>query len=92
MPFCSQPEAFVEVWDRFQAGDEAGARATFDRMIAPINRIAAQVTGAYYHVNKELLRQRGIFRTATVRHPAGPPLDDLTRRELQEVIDALYGA
>jgi 4-hydroxy-tetrahydrodipicolinate synthase len=91
MPFCSQPEAFVEVWNRFQAGDEAGARAVFDRTIAPINRIAAQVTGAYYHVNKELLRQRGIFRTAIVRHPAGPPLDDLTRRELQEVIDALYG-
>jgi dihydrodipicolinate synthase/N-acetylneuraminate lyase len=92
MPFCSQPEAFVEVWDRFLAGDEAGARATFDRTIAPINRISAQVTGAYYHVNKEILRQRGIFRTATVRHPAGPPLDDLTRRELQDVIDALYGA
>jgi len=90
MPFCSQPEAFVDVWNRFQAGDEAGARAVFDRTIAPINRISAQVTGAYYHVNKELLRQRGIFRTATVRHPAGPPLDDLTRRELQEVIDALY--
>jgi 4-hydroxy-tetrahydrodipicolinate synthase len=90
MPFCSQPEAFVEVWNRFQAGDEAGARAVFDRTIAPINRIAAQVTGAYYHVNKELLRQRGIFRTATVRHPAGPPLDDLTRRELQAVIDDLY--
>jgi 4-hydroxy-tetrahydrodipicolinate synthase len=92
MPFCSQPEAFVEVWNRFQAGDEAGARAVFDRTIAPINRIAAQVTGAYYHVNKELLRQRGIFRTAIVRHPAGPPLDDVTRRELQEVIDDLYGA
>ncbi|MCC6627290.1 MAG: dihydrodipicolinate synthase family protein [Chloroflexi bacterium] len=90
MPFCSQPEAFVAVWDRFQAGDEAGARAEFDRVIAPINRIATQGTGYYYHVHKELLRQRGIIRTATVRHPAGPPLDDLTRRELQEAIDTLY--
>lgn len=90
MPFCSQPEAFVAVWERFQAGDERGARAVFDRAIAPINRIAAQGTGYYYHVHKELLRQRGVIRTATVRHPAGPPLDDVTRRELQEVIDALY--
>jgi dihydrodipicolinate synthase/N-acetylneuraminate lyase len=90
MPFCSQPEAFVAVWERFQAGDEQGARAAFDRAIAPINRISAQGTGYYYHVNKELLRQRGVIRTATVRHPAGPPLDDVTRRELQEVIDALY--
>lgn len=92
MPFCSQPEAFVEVWNRFQAGDEPGARAVFDRTIAPINRISAQVTGAYYHVNKELLRQRGIIRTARVRHPAGPPLDEVTRRELQDVIDDLYAA
>jgi 4-hydroxy-tetrahydrodipicolinate synthase len=90
MPFCSQPEAFVEVWNRFQAGDERGARAAFDRAIVPINRISAQATGLYYHVHKELLRQRGIIRTATVRHPAGPPMDDVTRRELQEVIDALY--
>lgn len=90
MPFCSQPEAFVEVWNRFQAGDQAGARAVFDRTIQPINRIAAQGTGLYYHVHKELLRQRGVIRTATVRHPAGAPLDDLTRRELQEVIDTLY--
>ena len=92
MPFCSQPEAFVEVWNRFQAGDEAGARAVFDRTIQPINRIAAQGMGLYYHVHKELLRQRGIIRTARVRHPAGPPMDDLTRRELQEVVDAIYGA
>lgn len=92
MPFCSQPEAFVEIWNCFQAGDEQGARAVFDRTIAPINRIAAQATGAYYHVHKELLRQRGIIRTATVRHPAAAPLDDLTRRELQEVIDTLYRA
>lgn len=90
MPFCSQPEAFVEVWNRFQAGDQAGARTAFDRTIQPINRIAAQGTGLYYHVHKELLRQRGVIRTATVRHPAGAPLDDLTRRELQEVIDTLY--
>lgn len=90
MPFCSQPEAFVAVWSCFQAGDEQGARAVFDRTIAPINRIAAQATGAYYHVHKELLRQRGVIRTATVRHPAAAPLDALTRQELQEVIDTLY--
>jgi 4-hydroxy-tetrahydrodipicolinate synthase len=90
MPFCSQPEAFVEVWNRFQAGDERSARAAFDRYIAPINRISAQATGAYYHVNKELLRQRGVIRTALVRRPSGPPLDAMTRRELQAVIDELY--
>jgi len=91
MPFPSQPEAFVEVWNRFRAGDEKGAREVFDRTIVPINRVGAEAPGAYYHVHKELLRQRGVIRTARVRHPAGPPLDETTRRELQQVIDELYG-
>jgi 4-hydroxy-tetrahydrodipicolinate synthase len=89
MPFCSQPEAFVAVWNLFQAGDERGARALFDRMIAPINRLAAQGSGIFYHVHKELLRHRGIIDTAKVRSPA-PPVDELTRRELAQVLDELY--
>ena len=66
------------------------ARALFDHAIAPINRIAAQGMGIFYHIHKELLRQRGVIRTAVVRSPA-PSVDELTQRELQEVIDALYG-
>lgn len=90
MPFCSQPEAFVGVWNAYQAGDERAARELFDRTIAPINRIAAQGNGIFYHIHKELLRQRGIIRSAVVRGPA-PPVDPLTLRELQEAIDTLYG-
>ncbi len=89
MPFCSQPEAFVEVWNRFQAGDEAGARSAFDRTIAPINRLAAQGSGIFYHVHKELLRHRGIIRTNKVRSPA-PPVEALTQRELTAVLEELY--
>ncbi len=91
MPYCSQPEAFVEVWRRFREGDETGARAVFDRVIAPINRIAAEAPGAHYHVHKELLRRRGVIKTAVVRRPAGPPLDEPTRRELDAAISELYG-
>ena len=89
MPSCSHPEAFVEVWNRFQAGDERGAQQVFYRRILPINRISAQGWGAFYHVHKEILRQRGVIRTAVVRGPVAP-LDELTRRELQAVIDELY--
>jgi dihydrodipicolinate synthase/N-acetylneuraminate lyase len=89
MPSCSQPEAFVKVWDQFWAGDIKGARETFDHWIVPVNRVSAQTPWAFYHVNKELLRQRGVIRTAVVRGPT-TPLDDMTKKELQEVIDALY--
>jgi 4-hydroxy-tetrahydrodipicolinate synthase len=89
MPFCSQPEAFVQIWDLWRSGDEAGARAVFDRTIAPINRLGAQGVGLYYHVHKELLRQRGVIATNKVRSPASA-IDALTQRELQQVIDELY--
>ncbi len=90
MPFCSQPEAFVGVWNAYQAGEIGTARELFERVIAPINRVAAQGAGIFYHVHKELLRKRGVIRTAVVRSPA-PPVDELTQRELDEIIAALYG-
>jgi 4-hydroxy-tetrahydrodipicolinate synthase len=89
MPFCSQPEAFVQVWNLMQQGDERAARAVFDRTIAPINRLTGQGAGIFYHVHKELLRRRGVIATATVRSPA-PPVDELTERELDALIDELY--
>ncbi len=89
MPFCTQPEEFVQVWDLFRSGDENRARSVFESRILPLNRISAQSPGAHYHVHKEILRQRGIIGTAVVRGPAAP-LDDLTRQELQRIIDELY--
>jgi 4-hydroxy-tetrahydrodipicolinate synthase len=90
MPSCSQPEAFVAVWDRFQSGDERGARAVFEAKITPVNRIAGQGWGAFYHTHKEILRRRGVIRCARVRGPVAP-LDEQTLRELTVVIDELYG-
>jgi dihydrodipicolinate synthase/N-acetylneuraminate lyase len=89
MPSCSQPEAFVKVWDHFRSGDVHAARAEFERAILPVNRIVDQGPGLFYNVHKEILRQRGVIRSARVRRPS-PPVDDQTCRELQDVIDALY--
>jgi dihydrodipicolinate synthase/N-acetylneuraminate lyase len=89
MPFCTQPEAFVEIWNLYQRGDEAAAREVFNRKLLPVSRIAAQGVGLFYQVHKEILRQRGVIRTAKVRSPA-PAMDELTRQDLQRVIDELY--
>lgn len=89
MPFCTQPEAFVEIWNLYQRGDEAAAREVFNRKLLPVSRIAGQGVGLFYQVHKEILRQRGVIRTAKVRSPA-PAMDELTRQDLQRVIDELY--
>jgi dihydrodipicolinate synthase/N-acetylneuraminate lyase len=85
MPFAPQSAAFREVWDRFQSGDEAGARTTFDTTIAPVNRVAAQDMGLSYHVHKQLLVRLGVFTTAFVRSPA-IRVDATTQREIDHVL------
>lgn len=89
MPFCSQPEAFVAIWDFCQAGDEAAAFERFYKELVPISRISGQSTGLFYAVHKQLLVHRGIIRTATVRSPA-PPVDPLIQQELTQLLDDLY--
>jgi 4-hydroxy-tetrahydrodipicolinate synthase len=88
MPSCSQPEAFVAVWDAYQCGDERAAQEAMYRWILPVNRLATQAPAAFYHVHKEILRRRGIIRTANVRGPVAP-LDAMTQRELAQVIEEL---
>ena len=89
MPFCTQPEAFVEIWQLVRRGDEAAAREVFNRVLLPVSRIAGQGVGLFYQVHKEILRRRGVIRSAKVRSPA-PAMDALTYGELQQVIDELY--
>jgi 4-hydroxy-tetrahydrodipicolinate synthase len=89
MPFCSQPAAFVETWNLFQRGDARAARAMFDRKIMAVNRLAAQSGDLFYHLHKHLLVRQGIIRTAIVRSPTAP-LDEITRREVEELIGDLY--
>jgi 4-hydroxy-tetrahydrodipicolinate synthase len=88
MPFPTQMEAFVEVWDRFQAGDLAGAQEVFDRRIAPLIRISTTGVRLGHTIHKEVLRRKGIIRCAKVRAPSDP-LDDFARRDLDEVCERL---
>lgn len=90
MPGCSTPEAFVQVWDLFHAGDDAGAQEVFYKRILPVNRLCSQGWGAFFHVHKRILQKRGIIRSAKVRDPV-VPLDDMTEREVDVWIDRLFG-
>jgi dihydrodipicolinate synthase/N-acetylneuraminate lyase len=54
-----------------------------------MTRITGQGSGIFYHIHKEILRHRGVIRSAKVRSPA-PPVDELTQQELRTLLDALY--
>jgi len=89
MPFCTQPEAFVEIWNRVRAGDESGAWQIFNRYLVPIARLSAQGAGLFHGVHKEILVHRGVIRTSAVRAPAAS-MDPLTREELRLLLEELY--
>jgi 4-hydroxy-tetrahydrodipicolinate synthase len=88
MPWPTQPEAFVQIWDAWQAGQEQSAQTIHEREIAPLAHLSTTGVRLGHTVHKEILRRRGVIRTALVRAPSDP-LDELTARELDEVCDRL---
>ena len=88
MPWPSQPEAFVRIWDVWQAGDERQAAELHEREIAPLAKLATAGIRLGHTVHKELLRRRGVIRSSLVRAPSDA-LDEITRRELDAVCDRL---
>ena len=81
MPACQSIEVHVAIWDRLEAGDEAGARTLFNRLLPLIN-YERQYGVALY---KEVLVRRGIIDSTTCRLP-NAVLGDFDRAELDAIL------
>jgi 4-hydroxy-tetrahydrodipicolinate synthase len=88
MPWPSTPHAFVKVWNHWQSGDVNAAREVHEREIAPLLRLSTTGLRLGHTVHKEILRRRGVIKSAHVRAPSDP-LDEITQRELDEVCERL---
>ncbi len=80
------PEALVEIYTAYRAGDQERARAIFFHHL-PLIRFEAQV-GIGLGIRKEILRRRGALRTALVRAPAAT-IDAHTWQELDALLACL---
>ena len=90
MPFPSSARAFVEVWDRWQAGDETGAQQIFDTQIAPLLQHSDRwASGAAHQVHKEALRRQGVIRTALRPSSDRSARPDDPRADLDAVCDQM---
>jgi 4-hydroxy-tetrahydrodipicolinate synthase len=78
------PECLVEIVGRFRAGDEAGAREVFHRIL-PLIRFENQ-PGINLAIRKHLYQRRGAIATARLRAP-GPTLDAGTIADLDVVLE-----
>lgn len=82
IPAAQTTEVYVEVWDAFQAGDEARAREIHGRMLPLLNLLS--LIGL--RLCKEVLVRRGVIRTAQMRIPGAPELDETDRHELDIIM------
>jgi 4-hydroxy-tetrahydrodipicolinate synthase len=82
MPACQATDVHVAIWNKLEAGDLAGARALFNRLLPLIN--SARLYGVA--VYKEVLYRRGVFATTVSRAP-GQQLDADDRAELDVILE-----
>jgi 4-hydroxy-tetrahydrodipicolinate synthase len=88
MPACEIPDVQVALWNKLEAGDMAGARTLFNRVLPLVNYERQYGVGLY----KEILYRRGVVATRVCRTP-GRDLDDNDRAELDAIladIEPLY--
>lgn len=81
MPACQATDVHVDIWRRLEAGDEAGARVLFNRLLPLINYERLYGVAIY----KEVLHRRGVFATTHARQP-GAALDDADHTELEAIL------
>ncbi len=88
MPACQITDLHIAIWNKLEAGDAAGARQLFNRVLPLLNFERMHGVATY----KEVLYRRGIFQSRTSRAPS-KFLDDNDRAELDAIladIEPLY--
>lgn len=82
MPACELTEVHVRIYERFRAGDVAGARALYDRTLP----LLTFQTVFRMDMTKEVLRRRGLIDATHVRVGA-VPLDAGDHAELDALLE-----
>ena len=83
MTGLAYPEVLLAIYQRFSAGDHAGAAEVFDRYIPYIRYEFQPKIGLAYR--KHLFWRRGIIASTAIRSP-GMRLDDRSRDELERIV------
>ena len=82
MPAVEAVDIHVQIWDAFQAGDEARAREIFNALLPQINLLL--LLGL--RVCKTILVRRGLLSSSEMRTPGIVRLDAEDEYELEQVM------
>ena len=86
MPACEVTDIHVKLWDAYQAGGDAPAREIFNRLVPLLNFESLHSINAY----KEVLKRRGIIKSAYVRSSDTRPLDKYDHAELDILLSEIH--
>jgi 4-hydroxy-tetrahydrodipicolinate synthase len=84
MPACEITELHVAMFDRFERGDETGARDLFERTLPLLNMQAI----FRWRLTKAVLQRRGLIESTFVRAP-GPEFDRYDAEEFDALLARL---
>ena len=82
MPGCHVTDVMVRFWDALEAGDLPEAKRIYG-LLSPLYAIETQCHGAIY---KEVLRRRGVIRSARSRNAPPNQMDEYDHRALDDIL------
>lgn len=82
MPGCHVTDVMVRFWNALEAGDLPEAKRIFG-LLSPLYAIETQCQGAIY---KEVLRRRGVIRSARSRNVSPGVMDAHDHRALDDIL------
>ena len=85
MPACEISDIQAKIWNALESGDEAGAVKIYNQII-PLLNIEFLYGSTVY---KEVLRRRGIIKSAAVRSLGNKVLDDFDHGELDRIMSEI---
>ena len=82
MPGCHVTDVMVRLWNALEAGEREEAKQIYG-LVAPLYAIEIQCRGAIY---KEVLRRRGVIKSARSRNAVPDQMDEQDHRALDDIL------
>jgi dihydrodipicolinate synthase/N-acetylneuraminate lyase len=87
MPGCAVPEFYTKAWKYWKMGRADDARIHMGE-ISPLLSLLTRSLDVSFHLDKEILKRRGVINSINVRMPTSKP-DKITYWELDKLIESL---
>ena len=87
MPGCVVPEFYSKAWEYWKRGRKDDAYTHMEK-IGPLLSLLTRSLDFSYHLDKEILKRRGVIKSVNVRMPTAKP-DQIAFRELDKLMESL---